>query len=238
MKKLLTLVFIIAGTILSFAQSLVEPLENVGLLWFPKNHECVIIDMEGNTIEGKIVSGKAIDSSPGSITVLDKEGNKVKLKAEQIKSAKVKASDLIKFSKGIENMGSVQEITNADWKEIIDSEYLYYVRALAPKKKKDKSRIYMVLNPGFDSKIQILHNPWGNESGGLGVGGVKLTGGKEKSYLIVKNGQKSFKIKKGDYKKQFKDIYGDCPAILATFTGKIKLADLAGHVFAYDQICK
>ena len=238
MKKLLTLVFIVTSTILSFSQSLVEPLENVSLLWFPKNHECVIIDMEGNTIEGEIIKGKAVGSSPGSITVRDKEGNEIKLSAEQIKSAKIKASDLIKFGKGIENLGSVQEITNADWKEIIDTEYLYYVRALAPKKKKDKSRIYMVLNPGFDSKIQILHNPWGNESGGLGVGGVKLTGGKEKSYLIVKNGQKSFKIKKGDYKKQFKDIYGDCPVILETFTGKIKLVDLAGHVFAYDQLCK
>ena len=237
MKKLLTLVFILAGTILSFAQSLVEPLENAGFLWFPKQHECVIVDMEGNTIEGKIVSGKAVDSSPGSITVLDNEGNKIKLKAEQIKSAKVKASDLIKFSKGVENLGSVKELTQANWKDIIDSDYLYYIRALAPKKK-DKSRIYMVLNPGFDSKIQILHNPWGKESGGLGVGGVKLTGGKEKSYLLVKNGQKSFKIKKGDYKKQFKDIYGDCPSIMETFTGKIKLADLAGHVFAYDQICK
>ena len=237
MKQLLILSFIMVSAVFSFSQSLVEPLENVGLLWFPKNHECVIIDMEGNTIEGVIITGKGVGSSPGSITVRDKEGNKIKLSAEQIKSAKVKASDLIKFTKGVENAGSVQEITNADWKEIIDSEYLYYVRALAPKKKKEKSRIYMVLNPGFDSKIQILHNPWGNESGGLGVGGIKLTGGKEKSYLLVKNGQKSFKVKKGDYKKQFKDIFGDCPLILETFTGKIKLEDLAGHVFAYDQAC-
>ena len=228
---------LVGSAFLSTAQSLVEPLENAGLLWFPKQHECIIIDMDGNEIIGKIVSGKGVDSSPGSITVEDLDGNKIKLSAEQIKSAKVKASDLIKFSAGVENFGSVKELSGTNWKDIIDSEYLYYVRALAPKKK-DKSRIYMVLNPGYDSKIQVLHNPWGNESGGIKMGGIKVTGGKEKSYLLVKNGQKSFKVKKGDYKKLFKEIYGDCPVMMETFNGKIKLADIAGHVFAYDQLCQ
>ena len=50
MKRLLMLFFIIASTVLSSAQSLVEPLEKVGLLWFPKNHECVVIDIEGNNV--------------------------------------------------------------------------------------------------------------------------------------------------------------------------------------------
>ena len=236
--KQLILIFFIAGARLSLAQGLVEPLKNAGAIWFPKHHDCLIIDMAGNEIEGKVVSGRAIKSSPRSIKVADIAGNKIKLSADQIKSAKIKASDLIKFAIANENLGSIEELTKANWKDIINSEFLFYEHALAPKKKKDKSYLYQLLNPGFDSKIKIFHNPFGSESGGSAILGVQVTGGEEKSYLLVKNGQKSFKVKKGNYKKLFMEIYGDCPAMVEAFGNKIKFDDLAGHVFAYDRICK
>jgi hypothetical protein len=75
---------------------------------------------------------------------------------------------------------------------------------------------------------------------GLNVGGMRLTGGEDKSYLLVRGGEeKAMLVKKGSYRKQFEEIYKDCPAMLKHFEGdKIMWDDLAGHVFAYDVACK
>jgi hypothetical protein len=37
----------------------------------------------------------------------------------------------------------------------------------------------------------------------MSVGDVAVTGGKEKSYLVVKDAKESVKVKKGSYKKSF-----------------------------------
>lgn len=51
--------------------------------------------------------------------------------------------------------------------------------------------------------------------------------------------EKAILVKKGSYRKQFEEIYKDCPAMLKHFEGdKIMWDDLAGHVFAYDSACK
>jgi len=193
--------------------------------------------MKGNLVKGKIITGAGMGSSPKWIKLRDSTGLEIKIDAELIKTMKVRASDIITFSSSVENAGSIQEITSTDWNDIIDKEYLYYERALAPKKKKDKSRLYQLLNPGFDSKIKVFDDPYG-EGGGLGVGGINVLGGQEKSYLFVKNNEKSFRVKKGDYKKQFKELYDDCKIMLEKFPGKKnKFKDIAGHVFAYDQAC-
>jgi hypothetical protein len=106
--------------------------------------------------------------------------------------------------------------------------------------KGDKIRLMQLLNPGFDSKLKVFADPNPNrETSGIGIAGVKLTGGIDKSYLFVQNSQKAILVKKGSYKKNFEELYKNCPAMVAGFTGeKIKWEDVAGHVFAYDQICK
>lgn len=237
LKVLFIICIILTLSELSFSQSLVEPLSDCIALWFPKHHECVIMDMKGNLIEGKLISGTGLGSSIKWIKVRDSTGKEVKLEAADIKTMKVKASNLIKFSAAMENTALLQ-ISTADWEDIVNKEYLFYEQALAPKKKKDKFRLYLLLNPGFDSKIKVFDNP-GAGTSTTTVVGIKVSGGKDKSYLFVKNNQKSFKVKKGDYKKQFAELYGDCKVMLETFGGKKnKFKDLPGHVFVYDQACK
>lgn len=122
--------------------------------------------------------------------------------------------------------------------DIVNKEYLFYEQALAPKKKKDKFRLNLLLNPDFESKIKVFDNPWGG-SPSTRVVGIQVSGDKDKSYLFVKNNQKSFKVKKGDYKKQLIELYGDCKVMLDTFGGKkFKFKDLPGHVFVYDEACR
>jgi len=52
---------------------------------------------------------------------------------------------------------------------------------------------------------------------------INVTGGMDKSYFFIKGDQKAVKVTKGDYKKDFKELYGDCPEMIAYYQGdKIK----------------
>jgi hypothetical protein len=96
-----------------------------------------------------------------------------------------------------------------------------------------------ILNPGFDKKIKVYADPQAKETRGLALGGVRLTGGEDKSYLLVKDGAKSVKVKKKSYRDNFQELYVTCPKMLAVFEGnKIKWDDVAGHVFVYNQVCE
>ena len=226
----------VIGTVHS--QSFIEPVENVGNLWFPKQHKCVITKMDGTEIKGQLTSGKGVGSSPKSLTVKLENDEKIQIEADDIQSMVVEASDIIKFSQAVDATSNIEKTAKSNWKDIIDSEHLYYERALAPKKKKDVYRLYLLMNPGFDSKIKVYHDPWGNE-GETSIGGISAFGGDEKSYLFVKDGNKSFKVKKKEYKKLFSELYGDCQIMMDEFGGKKnKFKDLAGHVFVYDQACE
>ena len=220
----------------STAQSFVAPLDNCGNLWFPKNHDCLIEDINGKILKGKIITGVGTGSAPKWIKLRDSTGLEIRIDAELIKTMRVEASDLIRLSSSLENMGSIQEAANTDWGDIVDTKYLYYERALTPKKK-NKSRLYQLLNPGFDSKIKVYDDPYG-EGGGFGVGGIAITGGQERSYLVVTNSDKTMKVKKGDYKKHFLVLFSDCEAVIQNFNPKkVKLKEFPLHVYLYDKSC-
>ena len=61
--------------------------------------------------------------------------------------------------------------------------------------------------------------------------------GKVTTYLVVRDGQKAFVIKKKGYEEQFVEVFGDCESF-REFPGKPSFDDFAGHVFVYDQACK
>jgi hypothetical protein len=236
-RYMLLIIAILAFFHVSVGQSFIEPLDNCGTLWFPKNHYCVIEDMNGKILRGEILTGAGVGSAPKWIKLRDSTGLEIRIDAELIKTMRVEASDIIKLSSSLENMGSIQEASTTDWNDIVDTEYLYYERALAPKKKKDKSRLYQLLNPGFDSKIKVYDDPYG-EGGGLYSGNIGITGGQEKSYLVIVDSDKTIRIKKGDYKKQFVELFSGCEAIMGNFNlKKVKLKEFPLHVYFYDKVC-
>ncbi len=238
LKRIVLFLTFLPLSYFSYSQSLIKPISSVGVLWFPKHHECIIVDIEDNVIEGKIVSGIGAGTSIKSIAVKGKDGVKAKMKASHIKSMKVKASDLIKYDMAIDGDVSIIKIATANWEEIAETEYLFFEQAIQPKKK-GKIRLFLLLNPGFDSKIKVYDDPFAQETSENSIGGIQVSGGEKKSYLFVKNHEKPIKVKKSDYKNQFIQLYGDCPEMMETFTiEKDMFKDLAVHVFTYDQVCK
>jgi hypothetical protein len=150
----------------------------------------------------------------------------------------VKASGLAKMAMMNESGSSIFRFTKTNFEEIINREYIIFEQALRATKK-DKPAMMQLLNPGFDHVIKVYADPNANETGGLQMNDISITGGKNRSYLFVKgNESKVVIVKRGSYRRNFDELYADCQQMLLNFEGdKIKFNDIAGHVFVYDQLC-
>jgi hypothetical protein len=216
------------------AQGFIHPVESL-----PSN-ECFITLMNGEEFKCKVVTGVLVGSSVRSLTVKDENGEKHRLKSDDIEKLRVKMSELARIGSISDGSESMQELAEMDFDEYINREWVFYEQALLPKKK-NKYALLQLLNPGFDEKIKVYQDPGAQETMGVGVGDLQLTGGKDRSYLVVRDGQKSIKVKKGSYEKGFSELFSDCTKMLEVFTHgkkKIKFDDMAAHVLYYNNYCE
>ncbi len=239
MKKLLNISMVAFALLISgnaSGQGFVETVEGFALDALFGN-DCVVNLKSGEEIIGKFTGGTYVTNGLTKITVKLENGEKIKLVPEQIVAMQIKSSDLLKLSMISEAGSSIKELANSDFNDIVNREWVVFETAMTPKKT-DTYRLLQLLNPGFASKIKVFAEP-GSKTGGLGVGGLQITGGEDKAYLFVKGGEKAVKVKKGSYSDNFQELYSDCPEMVTAFQGgKIKWDDVAVHVYAYDQACK
>lgn len=238
MKKIFILNLVVISLMLTtkvFAQGFIKEIEGEGFSALYGN-ECILTLKSGDVIHGKFTGGTIINNGLNKITIKLDNGEKAKYTAEEVLLVKIKCSDAAKMFMMSDATVSVKEMTHTDFNEIVNREYLIFEAAMLAKKA-DKFSLLQLLNPGFDSKIKVY--PTSEKTMGMSVGGIGITGGSDRSYQFVKGDQKAFKVSKGDYKKDFESIYGDCPEMVSRVKGeKIKWEDVAAHVFLYDQLCK
>ncbi len=237
MRNLTILLLVCCAVASGNSQGFVTPLEedDFTVLY---NQPCTAMLVSGDELIGKFVGGSGSNGYLNTVTLKLESGEKRKLKPEEIKKLTIKTSGLAKLELITESTESVKAATNTNFDEIINREYFIFETALSHNKE-GKIRLLQLLNPGFDSKIKVYVDPNAHETMGIGLAGVKLTGGKDKSLLFVSDGMKAIKVKKSDYKESFVELYSKCPKMLEVFAGEnLKWQDVAGHVFVYDQICQ
>lgn len=201
------------------------------------NNPATVILQNGDTLSGKLSSASLMNNYLKNVTLKLSDGSKRKLEAAEMKTLSVKASGLAKMAMMNESANSIVRATKTDFASIINREHIVFEQALRATKK-DKPAMMQLLNPGFDHVIKVYADPNTNETGGLQSGDVTLTGGADRSYLFVKNGEKVVIVRKISYRKNFDELYGDCPETLTAYEGdKTKFKDIAEHVFVYDQLC-
>lgn len=236
MKNSVVLLFMLVASI-SFGQGFVTEIEEDGLSSLFGN-QCTVELNNGEEITGKLSSGSLVNGYLNNFTLKLENGDKSKFSPADVKRLSIKASKLAKLTMVAESTSSIMEMTKTNFEDIINREYIIFEPAMRHNKS-EKLRLMQLLNPGFDSKIKVFGDPNPNrQTSGIGLAGIKITGGIDKSYLFVQNDQKAVLVKKGSYDKNFDELYSNCPVILQAFAGeKIKWADLAGHVYAYEQLC-
>jgi hypothetical protein len=235
--KNIALFFFAITSLSSVAQGFITEVEQEELSVLFGN-PCMVTLASGEQVEGKLSGGSMINGYLNNIAIKLENGEKAKFKPEDVARLSVKASKLAKLAMMAESTSSIKEMTGTNFDEIVNREYIIFETAMRHNKA-SKLRLMQLLNPGFDSQIKVFADPNAKETRGIGVQGIKLTGGTDKSYLFVQNDQKAVLVKKGSYKKNFDELYQNCPRMLQVFAReKVKWNDVAGHVFAYDQVCK
>lgn len=219
-----------------FGQGFAESVEGEAMSAFYGN-ECILELESGDEIRGTFTSATYVNNGFSKITVKLDNGEKQKFTPDQLVSMKIRSSDLLKMMMISESGSSLSELGNTNFNDILNREYIIFETALTPKKT-DTKRLLQLLNAGFDNRIKVFAEP-SAKTGGLNVGGIQVTGGEDAAYLFVKGGEKSIRVKKGSYDKDFGELYGDCPRMMEAFqNGKIKWDDLALHVYYYNQLCE
>lgn len=193
---------------------------------------------------GKEVKGtiKDLDWKKGlieEVKLKDASDKKVKIKPEQIDFMYLPPSGLAKVSASLEFMGNVDNWQNDDLdNDILQKGYVYMEKSEVRIKKKTRTLMMQLVNPTFSSKIKVYDDPLAKEAMGVGVGGVTVAGGGEKSYFIKKKGEKvAFKVEKKNYKEEFRMIFGDCKEFMQKNKDP-RWSDFQQHVFDYSQACK
>lgn len=236
MKNVMVLLIIVCSAT-AYSQGFIAGIDkdNLGVLF---GRPATATLASGKEVTGKLSGGTIINGYLDKIVIKQENGEKLKLKPEDVTRLSVKASKLAKLSMMAESTASIKKMTNANFDEITNREYIIFETAMRSNSA-EKLRLMQLLNPGFDSKIKVFADPNAKETAGIGIGGIKLTGGEDKSYLFVQNDEKAVRVKKGSYKRNFEEIYQSCSQMLEIFEGeKTKWNDVAGHVFAFDQACQ
>ncbi|NME67039.1 hypothetical protein [Flammeovirga aprica] len=235
-KGSLMLLAALLFTTLSFAQSFVPALSVNGMV---QSKETYVIKNDGSKVTGKITAASLTNNILKSVSIKTADGTKLKFKAADIKQLAVRPKEVFKFEQSM-TAGSIKELAGRNFEDVVDQEYVYFEQALLPGKK-NKFVLMQLLNPGFDHVVKVYKDPNAKQTGGLGVGGVKLTGGIDKSYLVTDTGSnRAVLIEKKKYKKEGqKVIFTKCTDVFGKYYAgdKFQWKDFAEHVYVYDQLC-
>lgn len=198
--------------------------------------KAIVIKQNGDSIRGKVTWMFTAENIK-QLTVKDDQDVKHKFEEEDIKQVLVEFSKMDKIATSMQAT-SLKDMSQTSFDQVFNTDYFIWEPAVTPKK--GKLKVLQLVNPGFDSKMKIYRNPTSQETGGMGIGGMKLTGGIEKSYFLVRPGSDiAIELTKGDYKKQFFDVFVKaCPEMEKVLNGnKPDWDDLPKHVFYYFQNC-
>lgn len=235
MKKLLMVLLTVLATP-ALGQGFIASLDDDDFqLLF--NRPAIVKLVSGDSLSGKMVGGTIINGYLSTIKFKTDSGETAKFKPEDVERLAIKPGKMAKYAMMSESATSLQEMSKANFDEISNREYIIFETARRSTKK-GTPRLMQLLNPGFDGGIKVFADPNAKKTMGLSIGGAKLLGGEDKSFLFVQGGEKAVVVKKGSYKENFAELYEKCPAMLEEFKGeKLKWVDVAGHVWVYDRIC-
>lgn len=220
----------------AFSQAFSVPLEG-----FSRSKTAYLHMEGGKKFEGQLSGFKRSKGLIETVKMKNPNGKKLKIDPAKISHMYLPPSDLAKFGAAMEKIGNMrnwESDTNIDT-TLMGEGYVYFEKVLTIVKKKKDNLMLQLMNAPFSSKILVYHDPFARETMGIGVAGVTVAGGLDKSYYVMKVGKDkaAYRLKKKDYKEQFSKLFGDCPEFMKKYKDDIKWSDLAQHVYEYSQMC-
>lgn len=235
MRTLMTLTLLLSAALWLQAQQF-----SPYFLEFSRKKTAYITLDDGTELQGNI---KAFDWKDGLLKKIkfeDLNGNKVKMKPEQIKHLYVVPTGIAKVS------ASYDFLTDAkNWdggndldKDIMGKGYVYLEKTKVRMGKKTRELIMQLANPTVAGRVRVYHDPEAKETRSLGIAGIDLVGGNKKSYYLKLGTDAAFLLKKRHYDDEFNLIFKGCPELIEKYGDNPRWEDFEKHVYEYAEICK
>jgi len=234
----LVLIILILSTNLSVLQAQkFQP----GTFSFSGKKNAYVTLQDGTQLQGNI---KDLDRKKGLIEEVvlenvDGSNKKRKLKPAEIKHMYLPPSGWDKLGKSLDFLSDATQWDNVDLdKDIIGKGYVFFEQAPIRIGKKTRNLLVQLVNPSFSGKLKVYFDPLAKETTSLGIGGITMVGGDEKSYYVRKGNAAAYRLKKADYNEEFKPLFEDCADLFSKYGKDPKWADIEQHVFEYAKTCK
>ena len=172
------------------------------------------------------------------VKIKDESGKLYKLTPDKIKYMYLAPSGLDKVGKALDVLTDATKWNDEKLdQDLIKQGYVYIEQSEVMLKKKKMVLLMQLLNPTSSKEVKIYHDPLAKETASVGIGGINVAGGDAKSYFVKKGNGVAVKLEKKDYKKSFKELWGDCADMMSKYGDNPKWLDLAKHALEYCE-CK
>ncbi len=202
---------------------------------FVSDRLAYVITQEGDSISGYLRSATEASGFIRRVTILDEFGNKRKFKAAQLERFAIQPGAFAKIETAASNTSSLRRAIQTDFDEVLDRDWLIYDSQEIPRRN-GKTGLLQLLNPGFDEHIKVYHHPNGSKSMPISIGNVRVVGGEDRTFLVVKDNQKPQIVRKAKYKKAFVKLFGDDTDFIRSWQRGAKFRDFAQHVAVYSKL--
>ncbi|TRX52389.1 hypothetical protein FNH22_22010 [Fulvivirga sp. M361] len=239
MKKK-SLIFMSALVLISFSnlfsQQFAVPLEG-----FSRSKTAYLHMEDGTKFEGLLGGFKRSKGLIETVKMKNPNGKKLKIDPAKISFMYLPPNNLAKFSAAMEQAGNIQnweKQTTVDT-SLMNKGYVYFEKTPTKIKKKTDDLMLQLMNASFSSKIKVYHDPFAKETASIGLAGVDVVGGLDKSYYVKKAGEDAaFRLMKKNYREEFIKVFGDCDELVKKYRSDVKWSDLETHVYEYTQLMK
>lgn len=231
MQKLkITIMLLVALVSQVAAQEFLTPYNT-----FVSDRLAYVITQEGDSISGYLRSATEASGFIRRVTILDEFGNKRKFKATQLQRFAIQPGAFAKIEAAASSTFSLRQAIQTDFDEVLDRDWLIYDSQQIPRRK-NKTGLLQLLNPGFDQHIKVYHHPNGSKSMPISMGNLRVLGGEDRTFLVVKNDQKPQIVRKAKYKKAFAQLFADDTNFIRNWHKGAKFRDFAQHVAVYSKL--
>ncbi len=198
-----------------------------------------VVLKDGRTINGYF---KDIDRKKGQISEIELKdsvsGKEEKFDAAQISELFLAPNKFEKGMKAFKNATNIRSLATKDMKKATNKETVYYKNQIVSLKNKKEQKEYLMqlINPDFNSIIEVYGDPNAHETAGASFGGMQMGGGVIKSFY-VKKGDKVIWLHKDDFKDYYNELFGDNPEFIKNYPlNSIEWGYLSYLIYEYSRM--
>lgn len=175
-----------------------------------------------------------------SITIEDADtGKTVKFDAKDIAEMYLYATETEKSMKAAKFISNMRNYSTKKYgKSVSDDAILFENQTVSLKNKKEsKTFLMQVINPEFNEKISVYHDPFAKETISHGFAGAPAFGGGVIKSYYVKKSDKVLWLHKDDFENQYEFLFGDHPEFMKKYPKKsVEWDHLSFLVYQYTDM--